>query len=68
MADHTNHQSDSDTIDTSHNQKVQHLIDTLQGEHIGGDGKRAIIFRMVMSDHFMSVWPQVNRCAQARRL
>ncbi|MGP5550537.1 MauE/DoxX family redox-associated membrane protein [Psychrobacter namhaensis] len=51
MADHTNHQSDSDTIDTSHNQKVQHLIDTLQGEHIGGDGKRAIIFRMVMADH-----------------
>ena len=51
MADHTNHQSDSDTIDTSHNQKVQHLIDTLKGEHIGGDGKRAIIFRMVMSDH-----------------
>ncbi|WP_265091396.1 MauE/DoxX family redox-associated membrane protein [Psychrobacter namhaensis] len=48
MADHTNHQSDSDT---SHNQKVQHLIDTLQGEPIGGDGKRAIIFRMVMADH-----------------
>lgn len=51
MADHTNHQFDSDTIDTSHSQQVQHLIDTLQGEHIGGDGKRAIIFRMVMSDH-----------------
>ncbi len=51
MADNTNNKSDSDTIDTSHNQKVQHLIDTLKGEHIGGDGKRAIIFRMVMSDH-----------------
>jgi glutaredoxin len=50
MADNNN-KSDTDTIDTSHNQKVQHLIDTLQGEHIGGDGKRAIIFRMVMSDH-----------------
>jgi glutaredoxin len=51
MADHTNHQSDSDTINTSHSQQVQHLIDTLQGEHIGGNGKRAIIFRMVMSNH-----------------
>ncbi|MGE6571119.1 MULTISPECIES: MauE/DoxX family redox-associated membrane protein [Psychrobacter] len=50
MADNNN-KSDTDTIDTSHNQKVQHLIDTLQGEHIGGDGKRAIIFRMVMADH-----------------
>jgi glutaredoxin len=51
MADNTNNKSDADTIDTSHNQKVQHLIDTLQGEHIGGNGKRAIIFRMVMPDH-----------------
>jgi len=51
MADNTNNKSDTDTIDSSQSQQVQHLIDTLQGEHIDGDGKRAIIFRMVMSDH-----------------
>ena len=52
MADHTNHQSESDTIDSSQSPKVQHLIDTLQGEHIGKEGgQSAIIFRMVMPDH-----------------
>jgi len=52
MADHTNHQSESDMIDDSHSPQVQHLIDTLQGEHIGKEGgQSAIIFRMVMPDH-----------------
>lgn len=52
MADNTNHQSESDTIDNSQSQQVQHLIDTLQGEHIQEKGgQSAIIFRMVMSDH-----------------
>ncbi|MGP4973555.1 MauE/DoxX family redox-associated membrane protein [Psychrobacter alimentarius] len=52
MADYTNHQSETDTIDTSQSPQVQHLIDTLQGEHIQKKGgQSAIIFRMVMSDH-----------------
>ncbi|WP_156923977.1 MULTISPECIES: MauE/DoxX family redox-associated membrane protein [unclassified Psychrobacter] len=52
MADNTTHQSESDTIDDSHSPQVQHLIDTLQGEHIGKEGgQSAIIFRMVMPDH-----------------
>ncbi|WP_446442473.1 MauE/DoxX family redox-associated membrane protein [Psychrobacter sp. 1176_08] len=52
MADHTNHQSESDTIGNSQSPQVQHLIDTLQGEHIQEKGgQKAIIFRMVMPDH-----------------
>lgn len=52
MTDHTNNnKSAGQTIDNSQSQQVQHLVDTLQGEHIGGEGKRAIIFRMVMPDH-----------------
>ncbi|MFP3354111.1 hypothetical protein R0K04_22415, partial [Pseudoalteromonas sp. SIMBA_153] len=52
MADNTNNKPNTDTIDTSHSPQVQHLIDTLQGEHIGKEGgQSAIIFRMVMPDH-----------------
>ena len=52
MADHTNYQSESDTIDSSYSPQVQHLIDILQGEHIQKKGEQsAIIFRMVMPDH-----------------
>ncbi|MGM8897193.1 MULTISPECIES: MauE/DoxX family redox-associated membrane protein [unclassified Psychrobacter] len=31
--------------------KLDFLINKLPGEHVNGDGKRAIIFRMVMEDH-----------------
>ncbi|MEN2752120.1 MauE/DoxX family redox-associated membrane protein [Psychrobacter sp. FBL11] len=31
--------------------KLDFLINKLPGEHVDGDGKRAIIFRMVMEDH-----------------
>jgi glutaredoxin len=52
MADNTNNKSNTDTIDSSQSPQVQHLIDTLQGEHIQKKGgQSAIIFRMVMPDH-----------------
>ena len=52
MADNNNNQSDTDTIDDSHSPQVQHLIDTLQGEHIDkAGGQSAVIFRMVMPNH-----------------
>ena len=52
MADNTNNKSNTDTIDSSQSPQVQHLINTLQGEHIGKEGgQSAIIFRMVMPDH-----------------
>ncbi|WP_143505730.1 MauE/DoxX family redox-associated membrane protein [Psychrobacter sp. Cmf 22.2] len=46
-----NEKSSTQTVDDGHSPKVQQLIDKLPGEHIEGGDKRAIIFRMVMSDH-----------------
>lgn len=52
MADNTNNKSNTDTIDSNQSPQVQHLIDTLQGEHIQKKGgQSAVIFRMVMPDH-----------------
>ncbi|MGE6328184.1 glutaredoxin domain-containing protein [Psychrobacter pacificensis] len=52
MADNTNNKSNTDIIDTRHSPQAQHLIDTLQGEHIQKKGgQSAVIFRMVMLDH-----------------
>ena len=52
MADNTNNKYNTDTIDSNQSPQVQHLIDTLQGEHIQKKGgQSAVIFRMVMPDH-----------------
>jgi glutaredoxin len=52
MTDNAENKPATQTVDDSRTPAVQHLIDTLPGEHIGKEGgQSAIIFRMVMPEH-----------------